>query len=323
MKQKTKVSARKRIYEIINIGQKGDVLSILFDVFISILIFISVGITIAQTFEAVRPYDLLLYQIDAGIMIFFAVEYILRICTADYAYPDEKKSRSIRKFLFSFYGIIDLLTILTFFLPSNLSQGIVVLRLLRVIRIMRLFQLKSSYDAFNVITDVLKDKKEQIFSSVTMIMILMVISSIIMYALEHEAQPGAFDNAFSGIWWSVSALLTVGYGDIYPITVGGKIAAILISFLGVGMVAIPTGIISAGFVAKYSEMERESNVDKSHNFLTKIVEKEDTGKTVSDLALPTGIFVQAVVRDGKLMKAPRDLVLKEKDELMLCSKYDV
>ena len=73
-----------------------------------------------------------------------------------------------------------------------------------------------------------------------------------MYGLEHEAQPDVFENAFSGFWWSVSTLLTVGYGDIYPITMPGKVFGIVITFLGVGMVAIPTGILSAGFVEQYT-----------------------------------------------------------------------
>ena len=86
----------------------------------------------------------------------------------------------------------------------------------------------------------------------------MTASSLCMYSLEHDAQPQVFSNAFSGIWWAVSTLLTVGYGDIYPITTLGKIFGILITFLGVGMVAIPTGIISAGFVDQYSRIKRIS-----------------------------------------------------------------
>ena len=84
-----------------------------------------------------------------------------------------------------------------------------------------------------------------------------------MYSVEHEVQPDAFRNAFSGIWWSMSTLLTVGYGDIYPITLLGKSMAILIEFLGVGVVAIPTGIISAGFVEQYTQKEHSD--EKFHD----------------------------------------------------------
>ena len=107
-------------------------------------------------------------------------------------------------------------------------------------------------DALNVITEVIRRKRDQILSSVFIIVMLIIASSLCMYSLEHEAQPEVFKNAFSGIWWSVSTLLTVGYGDIYPVTVLGKMFSIIITFLGVGMVAIPTGILSAGFVEQYS-----------------------------------------------------------------------
>ena len=133
-----------------------------------------------------------------------------------------------------------------------LPSGMVAFRVLRVFRIFRLFKINAQYDAFNVITDVLKNKKDQIISSVCIVLIMMLASSLMMYSVEHDAQPEVFKNAFSGIWWSVSTLLTVGYGDIYPVTTLGQIMAIVMSFLGVGLVAIPTGIISAGFVEQYA-----------------------------------------------------------------------
>ncbi len=90
----------------------------------------------------------------------------------------------------------------------------------------------------------------------------MLASSLCMYNVEHDVQPDVFDNAFSGLWWSVSTILTVGYGDIYPVTVLGKAMAIVISLLGVGVVAVPTGIISAGFVEQHSKLENETLINK-------------------------------------------------------------
>lgn len=129
----------------------------------------------------------------------------------------------------------------------------VIFRMLRVARIFHLFRLNAKYDSFNIITTVLyeNEKRNQIISSVFIVFILMLASSLCMYSVEHEAQPTVFRNAFSGIWWSMSTLLTVGYGDIYPVTTLGCIMAICIAYLGVGAVAIPTGIISAGFVEQY------------------------------------------------------------------------
>ena len=110
-------------------------------------------------------------------------------------------------------------------------------------------------DSLNLITDVVIKRKNQLLSSVFLVLILMISASILMYGIEHEAQPDVFRNAFSGFWWATSTLLTVGYGDIYPITTLGKVIGIILTFLGVGMVAVPTGILSAGFIEHLNEIE--------------------------------------------------------------------
>ena len=99
-------------------------------------------------------------------------------------------------------------------------------------------------------------------------------SSLGMYSAEHEAQPEVFDNAFSGLWWSVSTILTVGYGDIYPITVMGRVMGIIIAILGVGVVAIPTGIISAGFVEQYTQLQRRTDSRNVRGTVTSLLDEE-------------------------------------------------
>ena len=142
--------------------------------------------------------------------------------------------------------MIELLTIVPLFFLS----GFVVFRMLRVVRIFHLFRINASVDSFNVTVQVLKEKKNQILSSVFIAGVLMLAASLCMYSAEHAAQPEAFRNAFDGLWWSVSSLLTVDYGDIYPITITGKIMAIVISLLGAGAVAL-----SAGFVEQYTKAQ--------------------------------------------------------------------
>ena len=130
---------------------------------------------------------------------------------------------------------------------------------------------------------VLYEKRNQIISSVFIMLVLMLASSLCMYSVEHDAQPEVIQNAFSGIWWSMSTLLTVGYGDIYPVTTIGRVMAICIAFLGVGAVAIPTGIIGAGFVEQYQKKSGFLNVRQLD--IRKIVElaidQLCDGKTVS------------------------------------------
>ena len=251
-----KILLRRRIFNIIEIGNKDDIPSAVFDRFIVVVILLNLLITLMQTFEQFGSYMPALNLIEFITIVIFSVEYILRVWTADYLYPEEKLRWKARcRFIVSAYGLIDLFSIIPYFLPFIFPAGAVAFRMFRVIRIFRLFKINAQYDAFNVITSVLKEKKNQLISSVCMIFILMMASSLCMYSLEHEAQPEQFKNAFSGLWWSVSTLLTVGYGDIYPVTVAGKVMAIIISFLGVGMVAVPTGIISAGFVEQYTELK--------------------------------------------------------------------
>ena len=248
-------STKKRIFEIIQIGKETDFVSRAFDFTIVVAILLNLLIAIAETFESMEGYTPLFRSVETATVILFTVEYILRVWTAGYLYPEKSKGKAVVKFITSFHGIVDLLSFLPFYLPIFFPEGIVAFRMFRIVRILRLFQVNKYYDALNVIGRVLRRKRSQLISSVFIIFVLMTAASLCMYSLEHEAQPEVFQNAFSGFWWAVSTLLTVGYGDIYPITVVGRIFGIGITFLGVGMVAIPTGILSAGFVEEMSEIQ--------------------------------------------------------------------
>ena len=245
----------------------------------------------------------------------FCVEYILRIWTAEYLYPDKNRGRSRLRFLVSFDGIVDLLTIVPVFFLS----GFVIFRMLRVARIFHLFRLNAKYDSFNVITTVLYEKRNQIISSVFIVLILMLASSLCMYSVEHDAQPTVFRNAFSGIWWSMSTLLTVGYGDIYPITPLGRVMAICIAYLGVGVVAIPTGIISAGFVEQY---QRKSNISGLKNEDIKeiaevFVDKKYAGKTVQDMEEANQLTVFLILREDFSILPQKDTILRMNDIIVI------
>ncbi len=293
--------ARKRTFEIIQIGNRPDIPSILFDFFITGVIFLNLFITFFSTYEEYASYAKHLDSLEIFTVVVFTIEYALRLWTAKYLYPEEESPlRAAIRFIFSFYGMIDLLTIIPYFVPMVIS-GAIAFRVLRVFRIFRLFKINAQYDAFNVIADVLKEKKDQLISSVCLIMILMLASSLCMYSLEHDAQPENFKNAFSGIWWSMSTLLTVGYGDIYPVTIGGRIMAIIIAFLGVGIVAIPTGIISAGFVGQVQKISSAApqasrtssisiSINRGHPWL---------GKTSEDMSLPPELVPVSVIRKNK------------------------
>lgn len=294
---------KKRIFEIIQIGNKFDLPSTVFDYFIVPVILINILVTFLMTFEGTAGIEGLLKTIEFITIVIFTVEYALRVWTAQYLYPRNNRAVATIRYIFSFLGIIDLITILPYFLPFFFPSGAVAFRMFRVVRILHLFRINANYDAFNVITDVLKEKKNQLISSVFLITVLLMASSLCMYDLEHAAQPENFTNAFSGIWWSVSTLLTVGYGDIYPITAMGRVMAIVIAFLGVGVVAIPTGIISAGFVEYYTKIKAGLYGQKESDFITLKIDETHpyVGQALEDIEYPKGIYVAVILREGTLM----------------------
>lgn len=319
MSERTKKPFKRRIFDIIQIGNKNDFISRFFDWFIVIVIILNILTVFLETFDELSVFQTLFNIIEIVTISIFCIEYILRIWTADHLYPEEKGLAARLKFLCSFDGIVDLLTILPFFF----LDGFIVFRMLRVVRIFHLFRVNAHYDSFHVITTVLSEKKNQIISSVFIIIVLMLASSLGMYSVEHDAQPEAFRNAFSGIWWSVSTLLTVGYGDIYPITVIGKLMAICIAFLGVGVVAIPTGIISAGFVEQYTKNQhsdvRFSDINEVGEIL---VDKnsEFKGMSVRDIAEKYNMRILVILR-GELTVIPvDDLKMKQNDILIVKSE---
>lgn len=256
--------------------------------------------------------------------MFFGIDYVLRLMTANYLYPESNEWDSLVRYVFSFSGIIDLLSFLPYYLPVFFPSGIAVFRMFRVVRIFRLFRINAYYDSLNVITEVIASKRQQLLSSFFIILTLMLASSLCMYSLEHEAQPDVFKNAFSGIWWSASTLLTVGYGDIYPVTTMGRVFGIFITFLGVGMVAIPTGIISAGFVEQYQQFKRfgDYGMEQDIRYIQVSLNSRDrwVGRSIRSLGLPRGSMIAAVQRGEQLIIPSGDVVLTPGDVLLIAAE---
>lgn len=315
---------KKRIFEIIQIGNRKDTISKVFDIFITVVIFLNLAATMTATFDEAAAYMPVLNGIELVTSIIFLVEYCLRIWTADCLYQDKKGIKAVLRFVFSLSGLIDFFTFFPTFLPFVFPTGMVAFRIFRVIKIFRLFQINAQYDAFTVITNVLKEKKSQLFSSICMILVFMMAASLCMYSLEHEAQPEQFRNAFSGIWWSVSTLLTVGYGDIYPITTLGKMMATVISFLGVGMVAIPTGIISAGFVEQYTKLKTLAYHSEEHElkFVTSTLQQGHSWnhKAVKEIVFPPQLMLIMILRKGEVLVPNGNTVLECGDNLVIAAK---
>lgn len=311
---------RKRIFEIIQIGSRSDVPSFLFDALLITIVILNILSLILESFEQLSFMAGVFNFLDVLSIVFFTFEYILRIFTADYLYPEDSKGKAILKFVTSLDGVIELLTILPFYYLS----GFVVFRLLRVARILRLFKINSTYDSFHVILSVFKDKFSQIMSSVLIILILMLSSSLCMYSVEHEVQPDAFPNALSGMWWAATTIFTVGYGDVAPVTFIGKTIGIIIDFLAMAVVAIPTGIISAGFVEKYTAIRRNLGKGEERAGLITITVNPDmpyVNKSIGYLEDNEDTDILVLIRDGVTGVPTRNIILKSGD-ILVCRRTD-
>jgi len=175
----------------------------------------------------------ILSVIEVITVAIFTLEYISRIVVAD------------RKlgFIFSFYGLIDLVAILPFYVASGLDlRAVRIFRLLRLVRIFKLFRYNQAIRRFHRALIIAKEELI-LFSFVALI--LLYLSAVGIYYFEHQAQPEQFKSVFHGLWWAVATLTTVGYGDVYPITVGGKLFTFIILMVGLGVVAVPTGLVAS------------------------------------------------------------------------------
>lgn len=246
-------------------GSIQDIPSRTYDMALILAVTLNIFIAIFETFPQSAAYLPALRILEALTVIFFTVDYFLRIWTASYLYKGVSVWQARRKFIFSWAGIVDFLSCVPYYLPFFFPSGAVALRMFRIIRILRIFRIHHYSDPLKIIGRVLQKKRGQLMSSIFIVLILMIAASLMMYSLEHKAQPEVFDNAFSGFWWAINTLLTVGYGDIVPITFPGKVCGAIMTFLGVGMVAIPTGILSAGFVEQTTPKRKEKEANYCPN----------------------------------------------------------
>lgn len=244
---------KERIFKIVEKAEDGDITSKIFDNVILILIVMTVISIILESFESLSiVYSKQFYVFEVFSVIVFTVEYLLRLWTSDLKYSEKSKLKARILYILSFMALVDLFAILPFYLPMIIPFDLRFLRIMRLTRIFRIFKLNRYSSALNLIAKVLREKKEELLATITMMILIILFSSTLIYYAEHEVQPDKFPNIVASFWWAVATLTTVGYGDIYPITGLGKILSSIIAVTGIGLVALPTGIISSGFMEEIS-----------------------------------------------------------------------
>ncbi len=249
---------RKRVYEILEVSE-GDRLSRGFDIFIISLIVLNIVALVLETVEPVYKASPSFFKTFEWIsMIIFSAEYILRIwCSVES--PDHEGAVKTRfQYMISFYGLIDLMAILPFYLPF-IGGDFRFLRAVRLFRLFRVLKLARYTFALSGLKKVLQRKKEELVCVGFLLTLLLVIASSSMFFLEHEVQPETFSSIPATMWWGIVTLTTVGYGDVYPITFMGKILGAVIAILGIGLFALPAGLIGSAYL---EELEERKNTKK-------------------------------------------------------------
>ncbi len=235
---------RRKIFDIIEPSQNDNVLSSIYDCFMIIVILLSIlPLCFKQTNNVFTA-------IDTICLVVFVIDYLLRWITADYKY-DKKSLVPYIRYPFGVFAIIDIVSILPSI--SILNNGFKLLRVFRMVRAFRVFRAFKMFrysKSVRIIASVFKKSKESLIAVGTLAIAYIIISALVVFNVE----PESFNNFFDAVYWATVSLTTVGYGDIYPVTTIGRIITMVSSIFGIAIVALPAGIITAGYM---SEIEKE------------------------------------------------------------------
>ncbi|MCH2044865.1 MAG: ion transporter [Saprospiraceae bacterium] len=270
---------REHLYHFIDNEEEQNFGSQLFEVFITVLILLSIISIILESFESLREGNFAYFQLlntsgelemqrvkivdgygelfdlfENITLIIFALEYIARIITADFKYKEEVSSpwQGAKRFIKSGSGIVDLVAISPLvFVLSDIDFRFI--RVLKISRLFRVFKLSTLTRSIVIVGDVFVEKAGELGITMFVTFVLLLVSATLMWYVEGDAQPEVFPNIIATFWWAIATLTTVGYGDVFPITAGGKVLSGVIAILGIGMVALPAGILSSAFIEKLED----------------------------------------------------------------------
>ncbi len=234
---------RKRLFEIIEIAADGDRASRFYDGFMILVIILSI-IPIAM-----KDPGTVWNALDKLCVAIFIVDYALRLFTADFKLEDRRRAFSFLRYPLTPMAVIDLLSILPSFIPVNRSLRL--LRLFRALRVFRIFRVLRYSKSLRTVSVVMKKSKDSLIAVYSLAAVYIVISALVIL----NAEPRSFDSFFEALYWATTSLATVGYGDIYPVTAVGKAISMISSMMGIAIVALPSSIITAGYVEEIKKRE--------------------------------------------------------------------
>ena len=283
------LNTRKRLWQILERGSENDKVSVYTDIFLITLIILNITAVLLETVDSiysVYKFEFLLFERISTFI--FLVEYLLRVWVSIEGIDKKKKSSKFLtrlKYMCTWPAIIDLLAVLSGLIPMIFEID---LRILRALRMLRLLKFSRYFKVMNLLLGVLKEERQSFLAAMFLLTIAMLIASTGIYIFEKDAQPDKFGSIPEAMWWAVATLTTVGYGDVTPITAMGKIFGALITIIGIGTVALPSGILASGFS---DQLKRRKNT----------YEKE----------------LSIAMQDGKITKKERDKLEKIAEDMNL------
>ena len=313
-------SLRRSIFRIIETAEPGDRLSKIVDIFLVTLISVSIVAVVLESIPDLEArYEAYFFWLEVFTVAVFTVEYVLRVWTS---VDDDRLAgqpiHSVKtrlRFVFTPYAVIDFLAILPFYMVMLGIFGNVDMRFLRAIRLLRVLKLTRYSSAFDMLVTCCQENARSLGAAFFVLITVMLLAASGMYFFERQSQPVAFGSIPAAMWWAFATLTTVGYGDVTPITVGGKIFGALITVVGIGMVALPTGILASGY-AQQIRLRSEQYDAKAEEALDDGVLSDSEISDLEDLRKDLGLGRHAAsqILDTRMVK----MALKHGHEEQRC-----
>lgn len=237
-----------KVWQTIEFTDPNNIYGKFFNLSSLALVVLNIIAVILETVELLeKQYGIWFDWFEFFSVMAFSIEYVLRIwsCTCNENYNQPFFGRL--RYMFKPLVLIDLISIVPFYL-TFITTDLRIIRIFRLFRIFRVLKLGRYLASLQLIGSVFKNKKEELIISLMLVLVLLLITASFVYIVEHDAQPDKFPDMFAAMWWTAITLTTIGYGDIYPITLLGKLLSVVIAILGIGMFALPTGILGMGFI---------------------------------------------------------------------------
>ncbi|MEG0016378.1 MAG: ion transporter [Gordonibacter sp.] len=256
--ERASVFKRQAYYALEDLRLAGPVARVL-GVGLFVLIVLNAALVFAETQPDI-PQRVTTAMVVFGVVssVCFALEYAARLWVADLLHPDRRPGAARVRYVFSLMGIIDLLSFLPGLLVLVVPVSPAALHAARIIRLVRLVKISRYMRGLKSISRVFQKRSREIVAALTVLALLTVTASVLMYEIEHPAQPDKFDSVFTGMYWAMTTITSTGYGDLVPITPLGRFVGFMTMLLSIGVVAIPAGIFSAGFVSEFRAQDAEA-----------------------------------------------------------------